>query len=80
MQIYFDKFINNANTEKEQIEVLTDLFALMTTFGINPKNHLIMAENFNLFYNSKLDGADGNPKLKRKSLAKHTEVEEIHDL
>ena len=29
----------NANTEKEQIEVLSNLFALLKTFDINPNKH-----------------------------------------
>ena len=56
------------NTEKEQTEVLSNLFALLKTFDINPNKHIIMAGDFNLFLN--LDAADGNPTLKRKSLAK----------
>ena len=58
----------NANTEKEQSEVLNNLFALLKTFDINPNKHIIMAEDFNLFFNSNLDTAGGNPTLKMKSL------------
>ena len=67
-------------TEKEQIEVLSKLFALLKTFDINPNKHIIMAEDFNLFFNSKLDAADGNPTLKRNSLAKLIELKEAYDL
>ena len=55
----------NANTAKEQIEVLSKLSALLKTFDINLNKHNIMAEDFNLFFNSKLDAAGGNPTLKR---------------
>ena len=41
----------NANTEKEQIEVLSHLFALLKTFDINSNKHIIMAGYFNLFFN-----------------------------
>ena len=41
----------NTNTEKEQIEILSDLFALLTTFNINPNKHLIVAGDFNLLFN-----------------------------
>ena len=58
----------NTNTEKEQIEVLSNLFALLKTFDIDPNKH-IMAWDFNLFLKSKLDAVGGNPTLKRKSLA-----------
>ena len=69
----------NANTEKEQIEVLSNLFALLKTFDINPNKH-IMAWDFDLFFNSKLDTAGGNPTLKRKSLAHCIERKEAYDL
>ena len=39
----------NANTEKEQIEVLRKLFALLKTFHINPNKRIIMGGGFNLF-------------------------------
>ena len=70
----------NAKTEKEQIEVLSNLFALLKTFDINPNKHVIMAGDFNLICNSKLDTAGGYPTLKRKSLAKFTELKETYDL
>ena len=68
----------NANTGKEQIEVLSKLFALLKILDIDPNKHLIMPGNFNLFLNSKLDAASGNPTLKRKSLAKLIELKEAY--
>ena len=70
----------NANIEKEQTEVLSNLFALLKTFDVNPNKHIIMAGNFNLFFNSNLDAAGGNPTLKRESLAKLIELKEPYDL
>ena len=70
----------NANTEKEQIEVLSNLFALLKTFDINPSKQLIMAGDFNLFFNSNLDAAGENSTLKRKSLTKFIELKEAYDL
>ena len=64
----------NANTEKEQIEVLSNLFALLKTFDIDPNKHIIMAGDFNLFFNSKLDAVGSNLVLKRKSLVKLIEL------
>ena len=69
----------NANTEKEQIEVLSNLLALLKAFNINPNKH-IMAWDFDLFFDSKLDTAGGNPTLKRKSLAQCIERKEAYDL
>ena len=70
----------NANTEKEQIEVLSNLFVILKTSDIDPHKHLIMVGCFNLFFNSKLDAVGGNPTLKRKSLAKLIELKEAYDL
>ena len=58
---------------------MSNLFARLKTFDINP-NKYIMAGDFNLFFNSKLDAAGGNPTLKRKSLAKIIELKEDYDL
>ena len=69
----------SANTEKEQTEVLGNLFALLKTFDINPNKHIFMTGDFNLFFNSKLDAAGGNPTLKRKPLAKLIELKEGYD-
>ena len=70
----------NANTEKEQVEVLSNLFALLKTFDINPNKHIIMAGDFSLFFNSNLNTAGRNPTLKRKSLAKFIKLKEAYDL
>ena len=39
-----------------------------------------MTGDFNLFFNSNLDAAGGNPTIKRKSLAKLIELKEAYDL
>ena len=70
----------NANTEKEQIEVMSNLFALWKTFDINPNKHIIMAGFFNLFFNSNLDAAGGKPTLKKKFLMLKTDIlEKVED-
>ena len=70
----------NANTEKEQIKVLINLFALLKTFDINPTKHIIMAGDFNIFFHSNLDAVGGNHTLKRDSLAKFIKLKEAYDL
>ena len=54
--------------------------ALLKTFDIDPNKHIVMAGDFNLFFNQKLDTAGGNPTLKRKSLAKLIKLKEAYDL
>ena len=68
------------NTEKEQIEVLSNLFELLKTFDINPNKHLIMAGDFDLLFNSNLDEAGRNPILKRKYLATFIKLKEAYEL
>lgn len=71
--------VYNANTEKEQINVLSILLKLSEEFDTNPKKQL-MAGDFNLFFNSKLDAQGGNPSLRKKSLAKLIDFKENYDL
>ena len=70
----------NANTEKEQTDVLNNMFVLLEKFDINLKKQLIMAGDFNLLFDSKLDAQGGNPTIKKKSLAKLIELKENYDL
>ena len=44
------------------------MFALLKKFDINPKKRIIMAGDFNLLFDSKLDAHGGNPTIKKKSL------------
>ena len=45
------------------------------------RSHLkIMAGDFNLFFESKLDEQGGNPAIKKNSLAKFIELKESYDL
>ena len=64
----------NANTENEQIDVLSSLSKLLEEFDISLTKQLVMAGDFNLFFNSKLEAQGGNPTLKKKSLAKLIEL------
>ena len=64
----------NANTEKEQIDVLNNMFELLEKFDKIQKNQLIMTGDFNLFFDSKLDAQGGNP------IAKLIELKENYDL
>ena len=43
----------NANTEKEQINVFSNMFVLLKKFDINKKKQIIMAGDFNLLFDSK---------------------------
>ena len=65
----------NTKTEKEQTDVLNNRFVLLEKFDTNPKKLLlllIMAGDFNSFFDSKLDAQGGNPTIKKTFLAKLT--------
>ena len=72
--------LHNANTENEQIDVLSSLFELLEEFDICPAKQLVMPGDFNLFFNSKLETHGRNPTLKKKSLAKPIEFKETYDI
>ena len=70
----------NANTENEQIDLLSSLFELLEEFDTRLTKQLVKAGDINLFLNSKLEAQGGNPTLKKKPLAKLIEFKETYDL
>ena len=67
----------NANTEKERINIFSNMFALLKKFDINPRKQIIIAEDFNLLFDSKLDTQGGNPTMNRKSQLKLLKLQRI---
>ena len=56
----------NANAEKEQINVYSNMSALLEMFDVDQKKpQIIMAGDFNLFFDSKLDAQGRNPTIKK---------------
>ena len=73
--------LRNTNaTENEQIDVLSSLFEILEEFDISLTKQLVMARDFNLFFNSKLNVQGRNPTLKNRSLAKLIEFKETYHL
>ena len=68
--------VYNVNTENEQMDVLRSLFELLEEFDISPGKQQVVAGDFNLFFNSKLEVQSGNPTLGNKSLSKLIESKE----
>ena len=58
----------NANTETEQVSVLNNLSSLLEKFDVTLEKNLILAGDFNLFLNSKLDAKGGKPAIKKKEM------------
>ena len=58
----------------------TVCFELLEEFDISLTKQLVMAGDFNLFFNLKLKVQGGNPTLKKNFLAKLIEFKETYDL
>ena len=70
----------NPNTENEQVDVLNTLLTMMKTIDINENTNLLLAGDFNVFFNTNLECSGGNPSFKQKSVAKLIEIMETFNL
>ena len=66
----------NACTETEQCKIFNELQSLLKFFGINQNKIIIFADDFNIFFISKLEARDGKPVPKRKSTIKLVDMKE----
>ena len=66
--------IYNANTEVEQVQVLSKLSELMRNINFSRENRIVLARDLNIFFDSKLETKGGKPSLKQKSVAKLLEL------
>ena len=57
----------NANIETAQVSVLNNLSSLLEHFDVNLDKKSILAGDFNLFLNSRLDVKGGKPAIKKKN-------------
>ena len=72
--------IYNANTEVEQVQLLSELNELMKKINFSEENRIVLAGDLNVFFDSKLETKGGKPSLKQKSVAKLLELKEEFDL
>ena len=70
----------NANTETEQVKILEELQSLLKNLDVSQNKRIIFADDFNIFFKSKLEAKGGKPLLKRKSIAKLVEIKESLDI
>ena len=70
----------NPNTGNEPVEVLNTLLTLMKTIDINKNTNLLLARDFNVFFNTNLECCGGNLSFKQKSVAKLMEIIETFNL
>ena len=72
--------IYNPNTETEQVATLHDLDKMLETIKDLYDKHIVLAGDFNFFFDTSLDLYGGKPTLKKKSIAKFIELKEKFDL
>ena len=73
-------YIYNANTEVEQVQVLSVLSELMKNINFSEEKRIVLAGDLNAVFNRKLEPKGGKPSLKQKSVAKILELKEEYDL
>ena len=56
----------NANTETEQIKTIYELDQLLSDFCLDSNKKIILAGDFNLFFDPSLEASGGKPALKKK--------------
>ena len=59
----------NANTEPEQVKTLWKLDQLLDDFSINNSQNIILAGDFNFFFDLKLEASGGTLTLKKQSIS-----------
>ena len=72
--------IYNPNTETEQVTTLLDLGRMLETIKDFSDKHIVLAGDFNFFFDTSLDSYGGKPTLEKKSIAKFIELKEKYDL
>ena len=56
------------------MQVLSELNKLMKNINFSEGNHIVLAGDLNVFFDSKLEMKGGKPSLKQKSVAKLLEL------
>ena len=66
----------NWNTKPEQLHILESLSKILKDIQDLSEKNIIFAGDFNLFFDQKLESADGNPILKKLGVSKLIELKE----
>ena len=66
--------VYNAKIETEKLEILDELLSLLKNLDISQNKCIIFGDDFNMFFNSKLDGKSDKPHLTRKTIAEFVEI------
>ena len=71
--------IDNPNTETEQVATLHDLDKMLETIKDLYDKHIVLAGDFNFFFDTSLDSYGSKPTLKNEYIAKFIEFKEKFD-
>ena len=77
---YLQISIYNANTEQYQLETLQNLSILLENYDNFYEKNVILAGDFNLFFNRKLECKGGRPIIKKQSVSHIIKLQEAFDL
>ena len=64
----------NENTEAEQIETIYELDQLLCDFCLDSNKKIILAGDFNLFFDPSLEPSGGKPTLKNELISKLVQI------
>ena len=68
--------IYNPNTETEQVTTFLDLGKMLETIKDTSDKHIVLAGNFNFFFDASIDSYGDKSTLKKKSISKFIELKE----
>ena len=68
--------IYNPNTETKQVTTLINLGKMLETLKDFSDKYIVLAEDFNFFFDTSLDSYGGKQVLKKKSIAGFIELKE----
>ena len=72
--------IYNPNIKPEQVKAVLDVGKMLETIKNLSDKHIVLAGDFNFFFDASLDSYGGKPTLKKKSIATFIELKEKFDL
>ena len=78
--IYILINLYNPNIEADQVRVLNELDTMINSMNNTQNAQIILGGDFNFIFSSNLEADGGNPKLKKKTLAKFIEIKNKFDL
>ena len=70
----------NENNQKDQLRLLNELDAQINQLALGLETKIILAGDFNFYFDKNLEAKGGNPQTKTQSIAKFLNIKEKYDL